>query len=349
MTASARLLGLTLDDGWEVYGRVPRPAQSTGGTFSHSYLARNGSRIGFVKAFDFSSAFQVGVETLKVVGLLTASYEHERDVLQHCRGRRLSHVVVAIASGEVSVPKMSPMEGRVFYLIFERAKGDVRCQMDLTIASDAIWCMSALRCACLGLWQIHQELIAHQDLKPSNLLYYSDSEFRVSDLGRSSRRGHAIWHDNEDFPGDHTYAPPEALYGHLHPEFVPRRMGADLFMLGNLAAFLFTGVNVTESLFARLDPQFHWQRWKSDYAAVLPYLQEAFSRVLEDLGGLLPELVREEILPLIRELCNPDLARRGFPKRVGMFDQYSLERYVTRLTNSAWRIGSRPRLERQLS
>ena len=348
MTGSARLLGLTLDDDWVVFDRVPRPAQSTGGTFSHSYLARRGDRIAFVKAFDFSSAFEPGADTLKVLGSLTASYEHERDVLEHCRGRRLSHVVVAIGSGEVTVPNMSPLEARVFYLIFERAQGDVRCQMDQTTASDAAWCMSALRCACLGLWQIHQEFIAHQDLKPSNLLIYDDTEFRVSDLGRASRRGHAIWHDNEKFAGDQTYAPPEVLFGHLHPEFIQRRMGADIYMLGNLAAFLFTGVNVTESLFARLDPQFHWQRWKSEYAAVLPYLQEAFARVLEDLGGRLPEVARDEVVPLIRELCNPDLSRRGFPKQIGAFDQYSLERYVTRLTNSAWRIGSKPRARRQL-
>ena len=348
MTASARLLGLTLENGWEVFERVRRPVQGSGGTFSHSYLARKGDRVGFVKAFDFSIAFEPGADTLRILGDLTASYEHERDVLEHCRGRRLSHVVVAISSGEVSVPNMSPMEARVFFLIFERAHGDVRCQMDRATASDAAWCMSALRCACLGLWQIHQEFIAHQDLKPSNLLTYSDSDFRISDLGSSSRRGHAIWHDNADFPGDHTYAPPEILYGHLHPEFVPRRMGADIYMLGNIAAFLFTGVNVTESLFARLDPQFHWHRWRSDYAAVLPYLQEAFSRVLEDLGRGVPGIVREEVLPLIRELCNPDLARRGFPKRVGMFDQYSVERYVTRITNSAWRIDLKPRARRQL-
>ena len=348
MTASARLLGLTLDDDWLVFEGVARPAQSTGGTFSHSYLARKGNRIGFVKAFDFSSAFEPGADTLGRLSLLTASYEHERDVLEHCRGRRLSHVVVAISNGEVSVPDMSPMEGRVFYLIFEKAEGDVRCQMDETTASDAVWCMSALRSACLGLWQIHQEFIAHQDLKPSNVLSYGGSDFRVSDLGRCSRRGHAIWYDDASFPGDNTYAPPEVLYGHLHPDFVPRRMGSDIYMLGNLAAFLFTGINVTESLFARLDPQFHWKRWNSDYAGVLPYLQEAFSRVLEDLEPRLPEIVRAEILPLVRELCNPDLGGRGYPKRIGVFDQYRLERYVTRLTNSAWRIGANPGAGRRL-
>ena len=348
MTAAARLLGLTLDDGWMVFDRVTLPAKSTGGTFSHSYLARKANRIGFVKAFDFSSAFEPAANTIEMLNRFTSSYEHERDVLELCRGRRMSQVVVAIGSGQVSVPGMSPMEGRVYYLVFEKAEGDIRCQMDETTASNYVWCMSALRCACLGLWQIHQEFIAHQDLKPSNVLCCGDSDFRISDLGRSSRRGQAIWYDFDRFPGDKTYAPPEVLYGYLHSDFVTRRVGSDIYMLGNLAAFLFSGANITESLFARLDHQFHWSKWRSDYDAVLPYIQEAFSRVLEDLEENIPEIVRAEILPIIRELCNPDLSRRGYPKRIGMYDQYSLERYVTRLTNSAWKVGANVRAGRQV-
>ena len=329
-----------------MFDSVPRLPRQSGGTFSHSYLAKKGNQIGFVKAFDFSSAFQPGADTLRMLRLLTTSYEHERDVLDLCREKRLSHVVVAISSGQVNVPGMSDVEGRVYYLIFEKAEGDIRRQMDETTASDAAWCMSAVRCVCLGLWQIHRQFIAHQDLKPSNVLCYGESLFKVSDLGRSSRRGYPIWHDDTGFAGDTTYAPPEVLYGYLDPDFVARRVGSDIYMLGNVAAFLFTGVNVTASLFSQLDPQFHWTSWSGDYTAVLPYLQEAFSRVLEDVESRLSEHVRAEVLPVVRELCTPDLKTRGHPKRVGMFDQYSLERYVSRLTNGAWRVGVSTRVGR---
>ena len=333
MTAAARLQNLILDGGWRVIEHIDRPEYSTGGTFSHSYLAEKDGRIAFVKAFDFSEAFEPGADTLRILNLLTASYEHERDVLEHCRGRRLSNVAIAIDHGHISVPNMSAMEGRVYYLIFEKADGDIRCQMDNAHASDAVWCMRALRHACLGLWQIHRELIAHQDLKPSNVLCYGENEVRVSDLGRSSRRGHMIWHDEEDFPGDRTYAPPELLYGHLHQDFVSRRFGTDLYMLGNLGAFLFTGVNITESLLARVDLQHHWTRWHSGYRDVLPYLQEAFGRVLEELEVSLPDDIRSSILRLISQLCNPDLSSRGHPKGIGRYDQFSLERYVSQLTH----------------
>ena len=81
------------------------------------------------------------------------------------------------------------------------------------------------------------------------------------------------------FPGDRTYAPPELLYEYVVNDFVPRRIGTDLYMLGNLAAFLFTGVNVTESIMANIDMQHHWTKWRGTYLEVLPYLQEAFGKV----------------------------------------------------------------------
>ncbi|MER9591953.1 hypothetical protein NKI94_24525 [Mesorhizobium australicum] len=334
MTASAQLSGLILHDGWKVVRNLPRSQNASGGTFSNSYLAEKDGRVAFVKAFDFSDAFEPGVETLKKLALLVSSYEHERDVLEHCRGRRLSHVAVAIGHGSVEVPKLGPIEGRVYYLLFEQAAGDIRCQMDEAAASDVVWCMRALRSVCLGLAQVHREIIAHQDVKPSNVLAYEDGVFKIADFGRSSKRGAAVWHDDLRFPGDRTYAPPELLYGFLSPDFVPRRIGADLYMLGNLAAFLFTGTNMTGSLVGRLDPQHHWTKWRSDYEGVLPYIQEAFARVLEELEGMLPLEVRGYVMSFVRQLCNPDLKKRGHPRAVGRPDQYSCERYIAELTHT---------------
>ena len=346
MTAAARLFGLTLNDGWRVTEYINRSPYNTGGTFSHSYLATKGGMIAFVKAFDFSHAFEAGAETLAILNLLTASYEHERDVLEHCRARRLSNVAIAIDHGHVSVPGMTPMEGRVYYLLFEKADGDIRCQMDVLDAMDSVWCMRALRHVCLGLWQVHGELIAHQDIKPSNILSYGSEEFRIADFGRSSRRGYGVWYDNADIPGDRTYAPFELLYGFTHPDFIPRRVGSDLYMFGNLAAFLFTGVNVTEAVMAQLDPQHHFGQWGSDYATVLPYLQDAFGRFLHQVRPHLPENIRAYIVSLIQQLCNPDLSQRGHPRRLGRPNQYSLERYLSQLTHQLIRLEIRARMSR---
>jgi serine/threonine protein kinase len=175
--------------------------------------------------------------------------------------------------------------------------------------------------------QLHREAIAHQDLKPSNVMTYSDGGCRVGDFGRSSRRGYQVWMDNVGVAGDRTYAPPEQLYSNFHPDFVIRRIGCDLYLLGNLAAFLFSGINVTASLLSRLDASFHPGKWSGTYDQVLPHLQHAFSEVLVDLDSALDPLVRGQISTLVRELCNPDLAKRGHRNGIGSASQYSLERY----------------------
>lgn len=330
-SAASRLEGLKLDKGWTVTRHLARNPNGTGGTFSHSYEVENGRTTGFLKAFDFSDAFEPGRDTVEAIQILTAAYDHERRILEHCEDRGLSNVTLAIDHGYVQVPGLSVMEGRVYYLIFEMAVGDVRCQMDLSRSYDAMWCMKALRDVAIGLRQVHREMIAYQDTKPSNVLTYPGEEFRVADFGRSSRRGHAIHHDGCNVAGDRAYAPPELLYGFTHPDFVPRRIGCDLYMLGNLAAFLFSGVNVTAYLLGHLDRQHHPRAWAGTYGDVLPYLHNAFARVLEDLGPKIDARVRRDVLSIISELCTPELARRGHPRGIGRREQYSLERYLSRL------------------
>lgn len=331
-SAAAKLVGLDIGNGWKIVQPIAKKQNATGGYFSHSYEAEKGGRKGFLKAFDFSQAFDPSVDTIEVLQALTASYHHERDVLFHCKDRRLSKVVVAIEHGNVRVPGFSQAESLVYYLIFELADGDIRGQIDSPKRFDTLWCLRALKDVCLGLHQVHGEMIAHQDLKPSNVLVYKAAgDFRLADFGRSSRRGKSAPHDGLKFPGDWTYAPPEFIYGHVSPDFLPRRMGCDLYMLGNIAAFLFCGINVTADLLAHLPSQYNPNSWNGDYDSVLPYLNHAFTDVQARIATEIDVAVRDDLVRLIRELCNPDLSRRGHPKSVGRHDQYSLERYVSYL------------------
>lgn len=219
--------------------------------------------------------------------------------------------------------------------------------MDLDLRFDAVWSLRVLQDVCLGLHQVHRDMIAHQDTKPSNVLCYGDSKFKIADFGRSSRRGQPARHDDLVVAGDRTYAPPELLYGFIHSDFGPRRIGCDMYMLGNLAAFLFTGANVTSLLFSRLNQQHHPAHWAGTYDQVLPYVETAFAGVLNGLEALLDESVRAGVLELVRELCNPDLSRRGDPRGVGGHNQYSLERYVSRLDLMLRRLKVRQNAARQ--
>ncbi len=131
MSAAEKLVGLTLNGGWVVNRMLARNPGGTGGTFSQSYEVRKGKEVGFLKAFDFQEAFSQP-DPITALRALTDAYDHERGILEHCGQRRLSQVVLAVDHGNVQVPGIASMEGRVFYIIFELADGDVRCQITTT-------------------------------------------------------------------------------------------------------------------------------------------------------------------------------------------------------------------------
>jgi hypothetical protein len=139
-----------------------------------------------------------------------------------------------------------------------------------------------------------------------------------------------MWVDELDVAGDTTYAPPELLYSYTHPDFVPRRMGCDLYLLGNLVSFLLSGVNVTAALFARLPKEVHPKKWGGTYEQALPQLIKAFDDTVSELALAIDPIVQSEVVAIVRELCTPDLSLRGHPRGIGRPNQYSLERYKSR-------------------
>jgi eukaryotic-like serine/threonine-protein kinase len=342
--ASANLDGLLLPTGWTVIRTVTPGADATGGQFSNAYVVSKDGTEGFLKAFDFSDAFRAN-NVIDALNQLTSAYMYERNLLLHCKEKRLRKVVVALEHGEVQVPNYDAMNGRVFYLIFHLAKGDMRNQISANGRLDEVWCSRALHDIGVGIFQVHRQMIAHQDLKPSNVLIFDD-ECRIADFGRASRKGYPALHDDYDVAGDRTYAPPEQLYGFRSPEWTVRRFGCDLYMLGNLAAFMFTGVNITSQLFSHLDNQFHPAIWARSYTDVLPYLMTAFGRVMTEVRANLGGPCPGDIEQLIRELCNPDISKRGHPRGIGKYDQYSLERYLSRLDILSKKVAMEVRLAR---
>ena len=130
-SAAAKLAGLKLEEGWEVVSAISRSSSATGGQFSHSYEVKNtDGRRGFLKAFDFADAFDPGADTIAILRMLVNGYEHERDILLHCKQRGHSKISLPLSHGSVQVPGMSNAEGRVYYLILNMADGDIRSQVD---------------------------------------------------------------------------------------------------------------------------------------------------------------------------------------------------------------------------
>src|SRR5262249_48614985 len=144
----------------------------------------------------------------------------------------------------------------------------------------------------VGLRQLHSQEIAHQDLKPANVLVFAETSSKLGDLGRASRRGAEAIHDESGFPGDRRYAPPEFQYGFIDPDWRQRRFGGDLYQLGSLAVFFFSGVHMLHLVISHLHDEHRPRVWNGSFQQAVPYLQKATALALDDFRRSIEERIK---------------------------------------------------------
>jgi serine/threonine protein kinase len=332
-TAAESLLGLTLVDGWKVVKKIEPSPTSTGGNFCVQYHVQSpDGRTAFCKALDLSMANDMD-DPARWVQFLVEGFNFERDLLGRCRSQKLSRIVVALTDGVVKVPGEGAASGNVNYIIFEMADFDIRAALDLAEGVSVAAKLRALHHVASGVRQLHGIGVAHQDIKPSNVLLFSTwdksgREGKLADLGRASDASRIGPHDHLSVAGDSTYAPPEQSYRSTPSSFYERRIACDLYQLGSLAAFIFTGASMNSLLHAALAPAHNWSNWGDSYIQVLPYVRDAFGRALRRVEESTPEIIRADLRRLIESLCDPEPARRGDGFRSAN-GQQSLERIVS--------------------
>ncbi|MFH1495621.1 MAG: protein kinase [Pseudomonadota bacterium] len=346
-TAPARgLVGMSLPNGWQVVERIPGREDPgfehvTGGHFSVGYIVEKDGRKAFAKAFNIANALQ-RQNAMNAILTISTEYLYEKELLDFCRNKKLGRVVQAIDTGELSIPwaEYNNFPTPVPYLIFELADEDIRRAIGRAGKLEDAAKLRYLHEVAVGLTQLHNNHVAHQDLKPSNVLLFDSlgQGAKIADLGRASRRGAAAAHDGYLIAGDSTYAPPEQLYGVSAPDWVDRRLACDAFHLGGLVAFLFCGIAPLAGLKAHLPEEYWPGRWQGSYEDVLPQLIHAFSRFLESLVAEFPPWARDELRKIVSELCNPDYAKRGDPKARQMHGRpIGVDRFVSRFDRLAKR------------
>lgn len=326
---SQSLQGKELSGGW-VVGEMIDPSQvGTGGNFCTQYSVEKKGRSAFMKALDFSRINHSERPWTEELQRCLEEYHFEKDLYEKCAGKRMSRVVVPLAHGfvESGVPSIF---SEVPYIIFEVAEcGDLRKAQFDRGGLDAVWALSMLYGASLGVFQLHQAEIAHQDLKPSNILVFSDDLSKISDLGRASDKNNPFRWDDVLFAGDPNYAPIEIYFGMPATEF-EHRYAFDLYMLGSLVFFHFLGVPLNGLLFTK-SRQDGVEFRGMNFETALPFLESAFYSCLHDLrmsiDQQLPDLT-DDLIVLCEELSFPDPERRGVKGRRGKPSGVDAQRYV---------------------
>jgi len=252
-----------------------------------------------------------------------------------CKDRNLDRVVIPLSDGTATVDASFGLLNKVPYLIFDLAQGDIRTVTKKMDDFDLAWVLRSMHESSVGLQQLHSIGIAHQDIKPSNVLVFKEKGIKLSDLGRASHSKIISEMDAFPIPGDIGYAAPEQFYDfHIADDFSYRYI-TDLFHLGSLLFFFFLNCSATHAISLKLSESHSTEFTNTNFLQDLPYIQHAFSQVLLDLEKAITLFagdLTQPIVEIIKQLCEPDPRRRGNPKvfSSAYIPQYDLQVFISR-------------------
>lgn len=335
------LEGKFLKEKWLVHKRIGNKDEGvpgTGGNFSVSYIVSDtetGKKF-FLKAFDFSNSLKRSAEAKRNVmadlHTLTTIYQFENQLHQICDSKRLKRIVKVLDAGDEFVDgdfmKVVP------YLVLELAdQGDIRKYLSTSAEISIMAKLQHLKDVALGLIQLHNSSIAHQDIKPSNIMIFSELGAKIGDLGRASLQGQPQLHDAYNIAGDPAYAPPEQIYGYTVKEWLDRRQRCDLYQYGSLITFLFTGLTLNALLKMTLPSDISPRSWGgqgNSYELSLPYLEQAFEKILIEFDTIKPEWMSKKLKDIVRQCSHPNYKLRGCSKTIIMKNPVlGIERFVS--------------------
>jgi len=323
-----RLLGMVTPEGWKVVELINpsrgRALGQTGGTFSVGYRVERENQkhakvfdSAFLKALDIDRGLQLATNLADELREKLNEFDFEKKMHEFCRDRHMSRVVRVIEAGELK-PVAEPNDKitQVPFLVLEIAdQGDARSWVRKISSVETTLKLAYLHHVMTGIQQLHRATVAHSDLKPSNVMIFTALGAKIGDLGRVINGTGTCPFSGVDYPGDWAYAPPEILYRSPQSDWVNGRERIDLYQWGALCAYLFSGVELNTWLVLYLDSSVQPDCWGGaapSYTAALPYLIEAFEKVLERLGDeAFPEWASDALVALIRETAHPNCVQRG--------------------------------------
>ncbi len=344
---AAALTGQTLPSGWKLIQQLSKSPGGSGTNFCIGYVAERDGKKAFVKAIDFVRALNAA-DPIVELSQLTSLATFEREAMELCDAQNLSRLIRLLSSEYVNLdPAKNPLS-QVYCLIMEIGAGDLRKQLSHVGAFSCSAVFAILSDVALGLSQLHRHGVAHQDVKPSNVISMTDltvpkdALFKVGDLGRVVRKDRRGPYDGMSWPGDRQYAPPERWYGFVPAQWTDARESSDAYMLGSLVFFLLTGTPLQPLLLERLPPVMRPGGWSGGYTEELTLVLRSLQlEIVSDvLAPKAPSALRDDLVAVVKDLIDPDPVKRGDRRaRAQVGSPVGLERFVPRFKHLANQAG----------
>lgn len=307
------LVGRTLKSGWRVVEKVEPKNNRQKGKFSVCYMVEKDGQQRFMKVMDINEHIhRLGPNESQADAFkrVLDQYTYERDVCNLCKGKHLSNVTVVLDAGDESLDDnvFVPM----YYLIFEKADGDIIDALEDSARLDFAWRLRSLHSVAVGLQQLHTAGITHEDIKPSNILTFEKKTItKVGDLGCSTCDTIRSPFEDNPFPGDHNYAPPERAYGYHIADLKLSKRLTDCYLLASLITFYITGMSLNALIMQYMPESHHPDKFNGFFKDVRNHLDYAFSKALERLKEDIPfDELQDPIIGIVRQMGDPDPERR---------------------------------------
>jgi hypothetical protein len=311
------LLGVTIAGRWKLEEKFHEGKPESGGNFGVGYTALDlkDNTWRFVKVVDFRSRLRDMSQLRQLLEMA------EFEVIMQKACVRMSKVVRMAAHGQLAFRTPGSTDPYNFLcLILERGDGDIKSHVDFKPDRSPYWKLWVLREVALATVQLERANLAHNDIKPSNVIRFPSNgnrhNIKLGDVGRAVTKAGNGPFDGYHWAGDPRHKPLETLYGWTEPEWQNRHTAADAYMLGNLACFLFSGASLTERVINSLPSGYRpgVGGFAGAYRDVLDLVRHAWNSVLEtQVVPLFPAAVREELANIVRWLTDPDPRVRGEP------------------------------------
>lgn len=334
--AAEELDGIVISERFRLDRKLHVGKQESGGNFGVGYVATDlqDGKKRFVKVVDFRKRMHELHELREI--LEWAEFE----VLMHKACMRMSNVVRMVAHGELAFLEVGSSDPyNLICVVMELGEGDIKNHVDYAPQGSAYWKLWVLREISLAMVQMERANLAHNDIKPSNVIRFPSEGDRhivkLGDVGRAVTKSGSGPFDDWIWAGDPRHKPLETLYGYQESEWQNRSTAADAYMLGNLACFLFAGASMTERIVSSLPSELRPGEFAGGYHDVIDIIRHAWNTVLEEqIFPNIPDGCRDDLSTIIRWLTDPDPVVRGEPsaRRIGTL---GLDRIYSRLDRMA--------------